>query len=94
MQLLRLQVALEPAQVAFAFVSEQATPAPLKPSAGQAAAEPVQFSATSHWLVAERQTVALETKLSAGQALLEPVQVSATSQTPAEARQLVPAAVK
>jgi hypothetical protein len=60
-----------------------------KASAGQAALDPVQFSATSQTADAERQTVADETKVSAGQAALEPVQFSATSQTPALERQTV-----
>ena len=65
----------------------QAVPAGLKPSAGQAALVPVQFSATSQSLAEPRQTVVAEAKVSAGQPLFTPSQLSATSQGPAEARQ-------
>ena len=59
-------------------------------SAGQAAVDPVQFSATSHSPPADRQTVADDTKASAGHAALLPGQVSCTSHTPADERHTVP----
>ena len=58
-------------------------------SAGQAAAEPVQFSARSHSPAAARQTLLEAAKASAGQAALVPSQDSATSHVPALARQTV-----
>ncbi len=58
----------------------------LLPSAGQAALDPVQFSATSQMPAALRQLVVLGAKAFAGQALLTPSQVSATSQMPAVPR--------
>ena len=61
-----------------------------KPSAGQAAALPVQLSATSQAPADARQTVEGGAKPSVGQVVLVPVQVSATSQRPADARQTVP----
>ena len=61
-----------------------------KPSAGQAAAAPVQFSAESQTPADARQTVLAARKPSVGQATAEPSHVSATSQTPAEARHTVP----
>src|SRR5207247_2469565 len=60
-----------------------------KPSAGQAALDPVQFSATSQGPAEARQTVLEDWKPSAGQAALDPVQCSAGSHSPAEARQTV-----
>src|SRR5581483_238204 len=60
-------------------------------SAGQAAVEPVQFSARSHSSAAARQTVLDATKVFAGHVAVVPVHVSATSQKPAEARQVAPA---
>ena len=54
------------------------------------AAEPVQFSATSHTPPALRQVTVLAWKLSAGQAAVLPVQLSATSHTPAAPRHSVP----
>ena len=56
---------------------------------GQAALDPVQFSAGSHTPADPRQTVELDESVFPGQAALEPVQFSAGSQTPAEARQRV-----
>src|SRR2546428_161351 len=60
-------------------------------SAGQAALDPVQFSAASQRSTAARQTVLDALKASAGQVVLVPVQVSATSHTSAAARHTVPA---
>src|SRR5439155_946698 len=60
-----------------------------KPSAGHAALDPVQLSATSHEPAEARQTVLEDWKASAGHAALDPVQLSATSHEPAEARQTV-----
>src|SRR5262245_30950566 len=65
------------------------TAVPATALAGQAAEDPVQFSATSHAPDAERQTVDEETKPLAGHAALAPVQFSATSQVPAEERHTV-----
>src|SRR5882672_8686495 len=65
----------------------QAVPVDLKPSAGQPALLPVQFSATSQSLAEARQMVVGEAKVSAGQPLFTPSQLSSTSQGPAEARQ-------
>src|SRR5439155_930995 len=60
-----------------------------KASAGHAAPDPVQFSATSHGPAEARHTVLEDWKASAGHAALDPVQVSATSHAPADARQTV-----
>ena len=60
-----------------------------KPSAGQVAPLPVQFSAVSHGPADGRQTVVPGANPSAGQAELVPVQVSATSQTPIAVRHVV-----
>jgi hypothetical protein len=60
-------------------------------SVGQAADEPVQFSAMSHSPTDARQTVADARNPSVGQVNAVPLHVSATSQAPAEARQTVPA---
>src|SRR2546426_8628508 len=57
----------------------QAVPVDLKPSAGQAALVPVQFSATSQSLAEARQTVVAEAKVSAGQPLVPPAPPSAAS---------------
>jgi hypothetical protein len=65
----------------------QTVPDPAAASAGHAALDPVQFSATSHAPDAERQTVVDATNASAGQLALDPVQLSATSQVPALERQ-------
>jgi len=68
-------------------------PAATPRSAGQAAALPVQLSATSQPPpLFARHTVVDGRNTSAGQAAALPVQVSAVSQTPAEARHTVPAA--
>jgi len=60
-------------------------------SAGQFAADPVQFSATSQAPADARHVVALETNPFDGHALAAPVQASATSHVPAAARHTVPA---
>jgi len=60
-------------------------------SAGQLAADPVQFSAGSHSPPEGRQVVVAGSKASAGHAVLAPVQLSATSQGPAVARHVAPA---
>src|SRR4051812_41029422 len=52
-------------------------------SAGHDALVPVQFSATSHTPVEDRQTVPLAANPSVGHVPDEPVQLSATSQRPA-----------
>src|SRR5450432_4551690 len=56
-------------------------------SAGHAAEDPVQFSATSQTPADARQGVVFGRNPSAGHAAEDPVQFSATSQTPADARQ-------
>src|SRR5207244_1081424 len=61
-----------------------------KPSGGQEALEPVQFSATSHTPAEARHSVVDGLKPSTGQIVLVPVQVSATSQSPAAARHIAP----
>jgi hypothetical protein len=71
------------------FAGRQTTLAALTPSGGQAAAEPVQVSATSHGPVAGRHTVEAGRNVSAGQPACVPVQVSATSHGPAEGRHTV-----
>jgi hypothetical protein len=76
-----------------ALPSLQVVPFAFLASAGQAADEPVQFSATSQALAATRQTLDEAANPSAGQVSALPLQVSATSQTPADARQLVPLAL-
>jgi hypothetical protein len=81
------QVATVPEQVV--PPRSQYVPAGLKPSVGQPAVEPVQFSARSQGPTAVRQTVVELAKESAGQVAALPVQFSATSQTPAAARQTV-----
>jgi hypothetical protein len=58
------------------------------PSAGQAAALPVQASATSQTPAEARHSVPVPTNPSAGQPVSLPVQLSATSQVPATARQV------
>lgn len=62
-----------------------------KPSDGQDAELPVQFSATSHWPAAVRQTVDDGLNAFAGQVVDEPVQVAARSHTPAAPRHCAPA---
>ncbi len=59
------------------------------PSAGHAAAEPVQDSATSQMPAEARQTSVDGWKPSAGQSAPEPVQDSATSQGPADVRHVI-----
>jgi len=59
-------------------------------SLGQAAEEPVQYSAVSHERTAGRHTFDDDRNESEGQVPEEPVQVSATSHAPASARQVVP----
>jgi hypothetical protein len=59
------------------------------PSAGQAAPEPVQFSAVSQIPADARQSVLEDWNPSAGHVALEPVQFSTASQMPAEPRQIV-----
>ena len=60
-------------------------------SAGQAAANPVQFSAASQTPpAAARQTVEVPTKPFVGQVAAEPLHDSATSQMPADGRQTPP----
>src|SRR5688572_16278554 len=69
-------------------------PAAAKPSAGQAAPDPVHFSATSQVSVppaAGRHTWVAGANASVGQVPAEPEQVSATSQGPADARHTTPA---
>jgi hypothetical protein len=61
-------------------------PAGTLASAGHAALEPVQLSATSHSPAAPRQTVPAGLSASAGQVALDPVHVSCGSHTPADAR--------
>ena len=65
------------------------TPFALIMSAGHAALDPVQFSATSHGPAAARQTVDDDAKPFAGQLGPVPVQFSAGSHGPADARQTV-----
>ena len=60
-----------------------------KPSVGQLAPAPVQYSAASHSPAEVRHWVVLEANPSTGQLSLLPVQVSATSQLPAELRHTV-----
>jgi len=60
-----------------------------KPSLGQLALVPVQFSATSQTPAGCRQTVLEDWKASDGHAALDPVQCSATSQVPADVRHTV-----
>ena len=55
-------------------------------SAGHAADDPVQDSATSHTPAAPRHCVVAGAKTSVGQSFAVPSQNSATSQAPAEAR--------
>jgi hypothetical protein len=57
--------------------------------AGQAAPEPVQFSATSQTPAEGRHVTEFDAKALAGQVGLDPVQCSATSQTPADGRHTV-----
>src|SRR5436190_208888 len=57
-----------------------------KPSPGQLALEPVQFSATSHTPTALRHTAELGLKTFAGQVSVVPSQFSVRSQKPAAAR--------
>jgi len=71
--------------------SVHAVPAALFASAGQLAADPVQFSAGSHSPADGRHVVVAGSKASVGQTLLVPGQLSATSQGPAAARQVAPA---
>jgi hypothetical protein len=71
---------------------EQTVPFAAKPSVGQLAELPLQFSATSQLLAAERQTVLDDANASAGQAVAVPLQVSATSHVPLAVRQTVPLA--
>jgi len=71
--------------------SLQVLPFAAKVSDGQDAALPVQFSATSHWPAAVRQTVDDGLNEFAGHVDDEPVHVAATSQTSAAARHCVPA---
>ena len=71
--------------------SVHAVPAALFASAGQLAADPVQFSAGSHSPADDRHVVVAGSKASAGQTVLVPVQLSATSHGPATARQVAPA---
>src|SRR2546426_26004 len=71
--------------------SGHGAPFPLIMSAGHAALDPVQLSATSQGPAEARQTVDDVAKPSAGQIVLVPVQVSATSHGPAAARQVAPA---
>jgi hypothetical protein len=66
--------------------SPQLLPARANPSAGHAADEPLQLSATSHGLAEGRHIVFALAKPSEGQVLLTPSQDSATSQSPAEGR--------
>ena len=87
------QVSLEPSHssVLHGFPSSvHAVPAGVLASAGQAADEPVQFSAGSHSPAEARQTTKLGSNMSFGQVLLVPVQVSSTSHGPAAARHTVP----
>jgi hypothetical protein len=89
-----LQVLDVPLQVSSAsqpvFSVAHTNPAGRFPSAGQAADDPVQLSATSHPPAASaRHSSELEANPSAGQVADDPVQVSSTSQTPAEIRQTV-----
>ena len=59
------------------------------PSAGQAAAEPVQDSTTSQGPADVRQVTVEGENASDGQVVAVPLQVSARSQVPADARQVV-----
>jgi hypothetical protein len=68
---------------------EQTTPAPATASVGQAAALPVQVSATSQTPAGTRHTVVAGANPSAGHAAALPLHFSATSQIPAEARHTV-----
>ena len=70
------------------FTARQGVPL-AKPSAGQAAVLPEQFSATSQTPPTERQVTVELTKESAGQEDTVPLQVSAVSQTSAAPRQVV-----
>jgi hypothetical protein len=60
-----------------------------KMSSGQAAASPVQYSATSHGPCAARQTTVLAWNALGGQLVAVPSQTAATSQAPVAARQVV-----
>src|SRR5207237_8048361 len=71
--------------------SVHAVPAGVLASAGQLAADPVQFSAGSHSPADGRQVVVAGSKVSAGHTVLVPVQLSATSHGPATARHVAPA---
>src|SRR5207302_9347071 len=66
-------------------------PAALLASAGQLAADPLQFSAGSHSPADGRQTVLAGSKALTGHTVLVPVQFSSTSQGPAAARHTAPA---
>src|SRR5205814_245140 len=65
----------------------QAVPAVSFASDGQAALDPVQFSARSQTPADARHTVLADAKPFAGHASLDPSHVSATSQSPATGRQ-------
>ncbi len=60
-----------------------------KAAAGQAALDPVQFSATSQTPAAERPTVVGERKVSGGGVALEPVPFLGQSHIPAAERETV-----
>src|SRR5439155_282784 len=71
------------------MIGRQIVVAEAKPSLGQLALVPVQFSATSQTPAGCRQTVLEDWKASDGHAALDPVQCSATSQVPADVRHTV-----
>src|ERR1700690_604896 len=95
MQLMEVPLQV-PAGVSTALehVAPHTVPEGWKPSDGQAAAEPVQLSATSQRPAEGRQTRELGWKPSGGQAAAEPVQLSGTSQAPTEGRQTTVLAAK